>query len=102
MPLTPSDPHAVLLAHDRWANDHLYLACESISTEQLHQPFEMGTGSIANNLIHNLGAMCGWTDVLDETESRPRLEEKQYTLAEIRALHDPIADDFERAALRRP
>jgi uncharacterized damage-inducible protein DinB len=102
MPTHPTDPHAILLAHDRWANTHLFDACETLSNDQLHQPFEMGTGSIANNLIHNLSAMRGWTDVLDEAESRPRLEEKQYTLAEIRALQDPIADDFERAALRRP
>ncbi len=102
MPTNPSDPHAVLLAHDRWSNEQLYNACEALSDEQFNQPFEMGTGSLHNNLVHNLGAMRGWTDVLDEVESRPRLEEKRYTLDEIRKLHDPIADDFERAAIRRP
>ena len=100
--MTITDPHAVLLAHDRWANARMYDACNALTPEQLTHPFEMGTGSLCNNLVHNLGAMRGWTDVLDEVESRPRLEERGYTLAEIRALHDPIADDFERAALRRP
>lgn len=102
MPTTPSDPHAVLLAHDRWANAQLYDACAALSDEQFNQVFLMGTGSIHNNLLHNLGAMRGWTDVLNETESRPRLEERQHTLGEIRALHDPICDDFEQAALQRP
>lgn len=102
MPATQTDPHAVLLAHDRWANAQLYDACAPLSEAQFTQSFEMGTGSLHNNLVHNLGAMRGWTDVLDESESRPRLEEKLYTLDEIRELHDPIADDFERAALRRP
>lgn len=102
MPPTQTDPHTVLLAHDRWANAHLYNACDPLTEVQFNQAFEMGTGSLHNNLVHNLGAMRGWTDVLDETESRPRLEEKHYTLAEIRELHDAITTDFERAALRRP
>lgn len=99
---TTSDPHAVLLAHDRWANAQLYDACEPLSDEQFHHPFEMGTGSLHNNLVHNLGAMRGWTDVLNETEPRMRLEEKQYTLGEIRSLHDSVTSEFEHAALRRP
>lgn len=102
MPTNPSEPHLVLIAHERWANAKLYDACAVLSPDQLHHPFEMGTGSIHNNLVHNLGASRGWTDVLDETESRPRLEEKNYAIDEIRAMHDPIHDDFERAALRRP
>lgn len=97
-----TDPHAVLFAHDRWANAQLYAACEALTPDQFTQPFDMGTGSIRNNLVHNLGAMQGWTDVLNETESRPRLEESEYTLEQIRDLHDPICDDFEAAALRRP
>lgn len=102
MHTTPSDPHAVLIAHDRWANARLYDACAALSPEQFNQVFAMGTGSLHNNLLHNLGATRSWTDVLNETESRPRLEEKQYTLTEIREMHDPICDDFEQAALRRP
>jgi len=98
----PTEPHAVLLAHDRWANAKLYDACEHLSHEQFTQIFPMGTGSLRNNLLHNLSATRGWTDVLNETESRPRLEERQHTLAEIREIHDPICDDFEQAALRRP
>jgi len=102
----PTNPSAVLIAHDRWANAQLYAACQSLSDEQFVQSFEMGTGSIHNNLVHNLGAMRGWTDVLDETPSRPRLEERiedqPYTLDEIEKLHGEITKDFERAALARP
>lgn len=98
----PTDPHAVLIAHDRWANQQFYAACDALTDDQFHHTFEMGTGSLHNNLVHNLGAMRGWTDVLNETESRPRLEEKRYTRAEIRELHDAITAEFEQAALRRP
>ena len=98
----PTDPHAVLLAHDRWANAKLYDACEPLGHDQFTQTFPMGTGSLRNNLVHNLSATRGWTDVLNESPARDRLVENAYTLDQIRALHDPICDDFEQAALRRP
>ena len=100
--MPPTDPHAILLAHDRWANNHLYNACKPLTPEQLNQAFEMGTGSLHNNLVHNLGAMQGWTDVLNESPHRSRLEENTYTLDQIIELQDPIADAFEQAALARP
>lgn len=100
--MQPTDPASVLLAHDRWANHHLYTACKPLTPEQLNQPFEMGTGSIHNNLVHILGAMQGWTDVLNETAFRPRLEGNQYTLQEIVELCDPISVAFEQAALAKP
>ena len=100
--MSTTDPHAILLAHDRWANAQLYAACEALTPEQFTQPFEMGTGSLCKNLLHNLDAMRGWTNVLDETPSQPWLDEKEHTFEEIKALHDPICDEFERAVLRRP
>ena len=102
MHTTPSDPHAVLIAHDRWANARLYDACEHLSHDQFTQTFPMGCGSLRNNLVHNLSATRGWTDVLNESPPRDRLEEDSYALGQIRDLHDPICDDFEQAALRRP
>lgn len=100
--MQPTDPHAVLIAHDRWANSHLYAACQSLTPEQLSQSFEMGTGSIISNLVHNLGAMQGWTDVLKGTPNRPRLEEQAHTLDQVVELHDPISSAFEQAALAHP
>lgn len=104
MPITsqPSNPSAVLIAHDRWANQQLYTACKALTPDQLNQSFEMGTGSLNNNLIHNLGAMYGWTDVLNETPNRPRLEEQSYTLDQIIELHDPTTNAFEQAARAKP
>ena len=102
MPIMPTDPHAVLLAHDRWANAKLYDACAKLTEAQFTQPFEMGCGSLRNNLVHNLGAMRGWTDVLNQSPARERLEERTHSLDEIRAMHDDICNAFEQAALRRP
>lgn len=98
----PTDPHAVLLAHDRWANEQFYNTCKELSKAQFTQSFEMGEGSLHNNLVHNLGAMRGWTDVLNEVPNRARLEEKTYDLAEIITLHDSVSADFQTAALSKP
>ncbi|MCA9302534.1 MAG: DinB family protein [Phycisphaerales bacterium] len=100
--MQPTNPAEVLLAHDHWANIKLYASCRSLSEEQFHHPFEMGTGSIHNNLVHNLGAMRGWTDVLNEAERRPRLEEGRHTIPEIEALHGKVAAEFRAAALAKP
>jgi len=97
-----SEPSAVLIAHDRWANQHLYTACQELTADQFNQPFEMGAGSLCMNLLHNLGAMHGWTDVLNETPRRPRLEEEHCTLDQIIELHDPTSSAFEQAALANP
>ena len=100
--MTKSDPHAVMIAHDRWANGLMYETCRGLTDEQFHQRFEMGEGSLHDNLVHNLGAMRGWTDVLNEVPNRERLEEGRYTLDEIVGLHGSVTADFEKAAFRQP
>lgn len=100
--MTITDPHAVMIAHDRWANGQMYEACKKLSDEQFNQRFEMGEGSLHDNLVHNLGAMRGWTDVLNEVPNRTRLEESTHTLDEIIALHESVSADFEKAVYRQP
>ncbi len=100
--MQPTDPHAVLLAHDHWANCKLYDACRPLTEDQFHHPFEMGTGSIHNNLVHNLGAMRGWTDVLNETEFRERLEGNTFPISKIEQLHETVSAEFTQAALTHP
>lgn len=98
--MTVTDPHAVLIAHDRWANAKMYEACRALSEEQFHQKFEMGCGSLHENLVHNLGAMRGWTDVLNAAEQRPRLEGLHLDVDGVIALHDEVTGEFESAALQ--
>jgi len=100
--MQPTNPAEVLLAHDHWANGRLYETCRSLSEEQFHHPFAMGTGSLHNNLVHNLGAMRGWTDVLNESERRPRLEEGKHSIPEIEKLHESVSAEFRAAALAKP
>ena len=101
MPLT--DPIAILFAHDRWATRNLLDACAALTDEQFHQAFEMGTGSLHDNVTHILGAMRGWTDVLAELEvRRERLEGTTRTVAELIELHDVVADEFESMVRAHP
>ncbi len=100
---SPTDPIDVLFVYDRWATRNLLDACAALSDKQLHQEFAMGTGSLHNNLTHILGAMRGWTDVLTRRdEPRPRLEGTNRTIAELRDLHEEIADEFEAAVRAHP
>ncbi len=97
-----SDPVDVLLAHNRWANDSLINACKSLSREQRDQSFEMGVGSLHKTIVHVLGAMRGWTDMLAEREVRERLETQQLTFDQIAAMAGEIADEFEAIVRAHP
>ncbi|MCL4198266.1 MAG: DinB family protein [Phycisphaerales bacterium] len=89
------NPVDVLLAHNRWANDNLINACRSLSEEQFHQRFDMGLGSLHDTIVHILGAMRGWTDMLAERETRPRPEGRRFGIDEITAMGREAADEFE-------
>ena len=61
-------PDLVLLEFDTWANARLFDACELLDNTALDREFEMGLGSIRKSLLHNLGALIGWTGVLQKVE----------------------------------
>ena len=98
-----SDPVEILLTHNRWATRNLLDACMALSSEQFHQAFDMGPGSLHNTTTHILGAMRGWGDMLAGREQRPRLEEGgQRTPQELLELLDEISDDLEASARAHP
>jgi uncharacterized damage-inducible protein DinB len=91
-----SNPSEILIIQDRWATEQILAACSSLTDEQLHRPFEMGPGSIHNTLVHMVGAMRVWADILAEREVRPRIEDgTKRSMTEIVNLHKPAADDLE-------
>jgi len=97
-----SDPLQILLAHDRWADRELVDACAGLSDDQLHRRFEMGMGSLHDNLVHMATAMRVWGDVLRRGEVRPRLEGQRKTVAEIRELFDGACADLAILATGEP
>ncbi len=101
MPST--DPAAILISSNRWANEQLLDSCAPLTTEQFHQEFEMGLGSLHATATHILGAMRGWSDLLAGRTQRDRLEAGgPYTVADLRSLHADIADDFAALATAYP
>ena len=64
----PTDPAAVLLDFEDWATHRLFDACADLSDEQLDRELEMGLGTIRKPLMHDIGAMIGWTSVLEDGE----------------------------------
>ena len=101
--MSDAEPALILLTHDRWATGNLLDSCAALSDEQFHREFEMGPGSLHNTLVHVLGAMRGWTDMLrgemlPPKEPRPRLEsEGDMSAVELAALLPIIGDEFEAA-----
>ena len=63
----PTDPALILLDFEDWATHRMFDACEPLSDADLDRPFEMGLGSLRKTLMHDVGAMIGWTGVLAES-----------------------------------
>jgi len=93
--LTPLD---CLLHHNRWANAQLLDACAGLSEAQLHERFEIGPGSLHDTLVHILGALCVWVDVLNTRPVRPRAEGQTFTVPDLRARLESVADELDAVA----
>jgi uncharacterized damage-inducible protein DinB len=65
-----SDPLSILAAHDAWATRKLLEKCGTLSREQFHQKFEIGLGSLHDNLTHIVGVMLRWADRIGERPMR--------------------------------
>lgn len=101
--MAPSEPMDILLRHDHWATVQIIAACDTLAPEQFHRRFEMGPGSLHDTIVHIIGAMRVWTDVLEQREIRPRPEgAERRTTAQIRALLDESAAQLSDVARRRP
>ena len=101
--MATSDPITILVQQNRWATRNILDACQALTGEQFHQRFEMGPGSLHDTLLHILGAMRGWGDLLAGREQRPRLEQdSQRSVDELIALLDEISDDLEAWATGHP
>jgi uncharacterized damage-inducible protein DinB len=99
-----SDVLQILLAHDRWASDQHLDACAKLPTDQFHQKFDIGPGSLHDTLTHVVSAMRTWTDTLTGAEPRPRpdTDGQRRTPDQIRALHVEACAELSDEARRRP
>jgi uncharacterized damage-inducible protein DinB len=95
----PTRPDLVLLDFDAWANERLFDACQPLDDEALDREFEMGLGSIRKSLIHDLGAMVGWTGVLNEVADpfAHMKDETAHSIEELRAAQSSATLAFQAA-----
>jgi uncharacterized damage-inducible protein DinB len=97
-----SNPLDILLAHNQWATRQVLLACEKLTSEQFHQQFPIGTGSLHDAVTHILSAMRAWNDMLAGHAARPRLEGTRRTVGELLAWLDELSMELSRSATAFP
>ncbi len=100
MPL--SDPVEILVAHNQWATKKIIEACANLTPKQMEQTFEMGPGCLQKSLVHILGAMQGWGDMLAGREQRPRLENSSQSLAAMTSLLQQLSEDILASTQNHP
>ncbi len=63
----------IMLAHDAWATRRQIELCKPLTRDQFQQRFDIGLGSLHDNLSHVIGAVQRWTDRLHGRTPRPML-----------------------------
>jgi uncharacterized damage-inducible protein DinB/catechol 2,3-dioxygenase-like lactoylglutathione lyase family enzyme len=98
---TSADPLDLLLGHNAWATSVLLQICRGLTSEQWHQPFAMGPGSLHNTFTHMVGAMRYWSDRLlgPPHPVRPFLDHTtERSVDEVTRLHDEAVAELAAAA----
>jgi uncharacterized damage-inducible protein DinB len=91
-----------LLGHDAWTTRQLLLRSGELDPAALHQPFDVGHETVYETLIHMIGNVRTWTDLMtgtpiDRTESATAWH--NLSIDGLIARHDAATSDF--AALAR-
>ena len=100
--MATAEPLDILLKHNHWATQLLLEACSNISAEQFHQRFEIGEGSLHDNITHIIGAMRGWGDMLAGREIRKRPEGATFSVDELTSMLEDATADFSNTARSHP
>lgn len=97
----PTDPVTVLLDFEDWATHRMFDACEPLSDADLDREFEMGIGTLRRTLMHDIGAMIGWTGVLTEGSPTfdPDFGSESPSIETLRRLHVEAMKAFRAAAI---
>jgi uncharacterized damage-inducible protein DinB len=53
-----------LLGHDEWTTSEILRRCGELTSDQLHADFDIGLGSIHRTLVHVIGNIRVWTDLM--------------------------------------
>jgi uncharacterized damage-inducible protein DinB len=102
--MAKSDPLEILLAHDQWATRQILEACSRLTSEQFHQRFDIGPGSLHDTNRHILGAIQTWIYTLRQMELGPRVDQdsERRTPVELLSLLESITSELSAEAHRLP
>jgi uncharacterized damage-inducible protein DinB len=65
-----------LLAHDAWTTGQVLLCCRQLTDMQMDREFDMGLRSLRRTLLHIIGNMEVWHDLVAGVPLRPNQAEK--------------------------
>lgn len=89
-----------LLGHDAWTTRLVLLRCGELSDDQLHRRFDLGHGTVHATLVHLIGNVRDWTDLMaGQPVAADDAGRRGLSVADLLARHDAAAADF--AALAR-
>lgn len=91
-----------LIGHDRWANHRVLDRCAELPQEEFHRDFPVGVGGLHAQLVHLVGAVHCWTDVLDRAPVRARPDDLPWSIDRLRTEHDAAFDAYARAVDEEP
>ncbi|MCA9280315.1 MAG: DinB family protein [Phycisphaeraceae bacterium] len=98
------DIYDIALGHNAWAIGRVLEMSRPLTTDQFHQRFPIGPGSLHDTCTHMIGAMLRWADRISGRDLRPSIEKNpapnpgeimaRRTIDELLALRDQARDDF--------
>ncbi|HLW02241.1 MAG TPA: DinB family protein [Ktedonobacterales bacterium] len=58
------------LGYEAWTFRHFLVRCREVSPTQLHQPFDIGHGTLYDTIAHSIENLEVWTDLMRERPVR--------------------------------
>ena len=91
-----------LLGHDAWTTRQLLLRCRELTPDQLHRRFDIGHETLHATLLHIVGNLEVWTDLIRGRPVRPEPGpiERTRSVDGLIARLDAAAPDFAAIARR--
>jgi len=90
-----------LLGHDAWTTREILVRCRELSNAQLHQPFDLGHETVYDTLVHMVGNVRTWTDLMNDVPVvRSDSDWEGLSAGDFIARHDAAYADFAELARR--
>jgi uncharacterized damage-inducible protein DinB len=86
-----------LIDHDAWTMRNLLSRCGELSVEQMHERFDVGHEGLYDTIMHVIGNIEVWTDLMLERPVRGN-RVAPTNIEEMRVRYDAAMEEFGRLA----